>query len=118
MNEPGTYDITGQAVYYFADQDDRREQTVGPVTIDARSPDESESNSGESGSGPSDSGPDDSGPGVSDRSDAESGDSESGDSESDDVFRAESDSQVPGFGVAHAAAAALFAVAWCYRRAS
>ncbi|WP_168215941.1 PKD domain-containing protein [Halorussus ruber] len=33
VNEPGAYDIGGKAVYYYAGQDDRRSQNVGPITV-------------------------------------------------------------------------------------
>ncbi|MFC4449091.1 PKD domain-containing protein [Halorussus aquaticus] len=33
VNEPGTYDIGGKAVYYFGEQEDRRSRSVGPITV-------------------------------------------------------------------------------------
>ncbi|WP_128477497.1 PKD domain-containing protein [Halorussus pelagicus] len=33
VNEPGTYDIGGKAVYYFGGQDDRRDRDIGPITV-------------------------------------------------------------------------------------
>ncbi|WP_276302260.1 InlB B-repeat-containing protein [Halorussus lipolyticus] len=91
INEPGEYEIRGQAVYYFAGQDDRREQTVGPVTITAREPGATTTDDPDDPDDPDD---------------------------SDDQWTETTEGDTPGFGIAQAVVAMLVVVGLFRRRAS
>ncbi|USZ69232.1 PKD domain-containing protein [Halorussus salilacus] len=94
VNEPGTYDVGGRAVYYYGDQEDRRDRDVGPITVgteadgaDAEAQDEDENE------------------------DEDEGDRDSSETRTDDVTT----DDVPGFGPIVTAAGVILAV-WIGRR--